>query len=341
MKRSSILDFGFWISRAKSAKVICRALCALLLAAGVSAEAQQQAKLPKIGWLVSRPSSDSRSGYEVIRRELSALGHHEGKNLTFEHRYTDGKLERLPALVDELLRLRVDLIVASTLPAARAAKHATKIVPIVFLSEGDPVVIGLVASLARPGGNVTGFTNISPVIAGKRLELLKETVPKLSRVAVLWTHQRSDQSWEQSQAAARDLGLRVHSLQVDNANQFNSAFKEATNAGSGALAVTPTPVANANRKLVIDLAAKNRLPAIYPSIRWADEGGLMSYGADESERYKRVAVLVDKILKGAKPTDLPVEQPKKFDFVINLKAAKQIGLTIPPNVLARADKVIK
>jgi putative ABC transport system substrate-binding protein len=318
--------------------LFCSLMTVLLITA---LGAAQPARMAKIGWLGSRPSSDPRTGYEVIRRELSALGHVQGKNLTFEHRYTDGKLERLPALVNELIKHKVDLIVASTTPAARAAKHATKITPIVFLTEGDPVVIGLVESLARPGGNVTGFTNISPVIAGKRLELLKEIVPKLSRVAVLWTHQRADQSWEQSKVAARELGLQVHSLEVGNADQFDSAFKEAANAGSAALAVTPTPVANSNRKLVVDLAAKNRLPAIYPNIRWAEDGGLMSYGADQSERYRRVAVFVDKILKGAKPADLPVEQPTKFELVINLKTAKQIGLTIPPNVLARADKVIK
>jgi putative ABC transport system substrate-binding protein len=315
-------------------------LCAMFFALCGSVQAQP-AKTAKIGWLGSRPSSDLRSGYEVIRRELGALGHVERKNLTFEHRYTEGKLDRLPALVDELIRLKVDLILTGTTPAARAAKQATKIIPIVFFTEGDPVVIGLVESLARPGGNVTGFTNISPVIAGKRLELLKETVRKLSRVAVLWTHQRSDQSWEESQAAARELGLQVHSMEVSSADQFGSAFKAATKAGSHAFAVTPTPVANSNRKLVADLAAKNRLPAIYPNIRWTDEGGLMSYGADESERYRRVAVLVDKILKGAKPADLPVEQPKKFEFIINLQAAKQIELTIPPNVLARADRVIR
>jgi putative tryptophan/tyrosine transport system substrate-binding protein len=316
-------------------------LTLLLLALCIPAEAQQQAKVPKIGWLGTRPASSPDSGIEVIRRELHALGWVEGKNIAFEYRYTEGKLERLPALADELVRLKVDVILTGTTPNARALKSATGTIPIVFSTAGDPVVAGLVDSLARPGGNITGFTTISPVIAGKRLELLKETVPKLPRVAVLWTPRQSDQSWKQSQLAARELGLQIHSMEVSSADQFDSAFKEATKAGSAALAVTPSPVANSNRKLIAELAAKNRLPAIYPDIRWAHAGGLMSYGADRSEPFKRVASMVDKILKGTKPAEIPVEQPTKFELVINLKAAKQIGLTIPPNLLARANKVIR
>src|SRR5919109_1821579 len=327
--------------RKLTGKTLVWLLVAVLLIAVPLAEAQQQSKVSKVGWLGTRPAAGPGSGFEVIRRELLALGYVEGKNISFEHRYSEGQLERLPALVEELIRLKVDLIFTGTTPAARAAKHATRTIPIVFSTQGDPVVAGLVDSLARPGGNITGFTTISPVIAGKRLELLKETAPKLSRVAVLWTPQRSDQSWEETKAAARELGLQVHSMEVSSADQFQSALKEATNAGSTALVVTPTPVANSNRKLLADLAAKNRLPAIYPDPRWADAGGLMSYAADQSERFRRVAVFVDKILKGAKPADLPVEQPTKFELVINLKAAKQIGLIIPPNLLARADKVIR
>jgi putative ABC transport system substrate-binding protein len=227
------------------------------------------------------------------------------------------------------------------MPATKAAKNATKTIPIVFSTSGDPVVAGTVDSLARPGGNVTGFTTISPAIAGKRLELLKETVPKLNRVAVLWTPRQSDQSWEESRLAARELGLQIHSMEVSNADQLDSAFKEAAKKGNAALAVTPSPVANSNRKLIVELAAKNRLPAIYPDIRWTEAGGLMSYGADLSEPHRRVAVFVDKILKGTKPADIPVEQPMKFEFMINLKAAKQIGLIIPPDVLARASRVIR
>jgi putative tryptophan/tyrosine transport system substrate-binding protein len=314
------------------------ALCALLFALCLSAEAQQQAKVAKIGWLGNRPASGPDSGAEVIRRELHALGYVEAKNIAFEYRYAEGKLDRLAALSHELVRLKVDVILTGSTPSAKAAKNAARTIPIVFWTEGDPVVAGLVDSLARPGGNITGFTAISPVIAGKRLELLKETVPKLSRVAVLWTPGQSDQSWEESQLAGRGLGLQIHSMELSSADQFENAFKEATKAGSAALAVTPNTLSNSNRKLITDLAAKNRLPAIYPDIRWPDNGGLMSYGA---EPYRRVASMVDKILKGTKPADVPVEQPKKFELVINLKAAKQISLTIPPNVLARADKVIK
>jgi putative ABC transport system substrate-binding protein len=307
------------------AKVFGLTLCAMLFALSCPADAQQQAKIAKIGWLGNRPASGPGSGPEVIRRELRALGYVEGKNIAFEHRYTEGKLERLPALADELVHLKVDVILTGTTPGARAAKNATRTIPIVFWTEGDPVVAGLVDNLARPGGNITGFTTISPVIAGKRLELLKETVPKLSRVAVLWTPRQSDQSWKESQLAGRELGLQIHSMEVSSADQFDSAFKEATKAGSGAIAVTPNPLTNSNRKLIADLVAKNRLPAIYPRGDYVESGGLMSYGADRSEPYKRVASMVDKILKGTKPADIPVEQSTKFEFVINLKAAKQIG----------------
>ena len=295
----------------------------MLLALSFPASAQQQTKIPKIGWLGTRPASDPDSGPEVIRKELRALGYVEGKNIAFEHRYTEGKLDRLPALAEELVRLKVDVILTGTTPGAGAAKNATGTIPIVFWTQGDPVVAGLVDSLARPGGNITGFTMISPVIAGKRLELLKEIDPKLSRVAVLWTPRQSDQSWRESQIAARELGLQIHSMEVSSSDQFDTAFKDATKAGSAALAVTPSPVANSNRKLIAELAAKNRLPAIYPNIRWADADGLMSYGADQSEPFRRVAVFVDKILKGTKPADIPVEQPTKFELVINLKAAKR------------------
>jgi putative tryptophan/tyrosine transport system substrate-binding protein len=316
-------------------------LCALLFALGSPSQAQEQTKVRKIGWLGTRPASGPESGIEVLRRELHALGWVEGKNLAIEHRYSEGKLERLPALATELVRLKVDVIYTATTPGVRAAKAATTIIAIVFSTTGDPVLAGTVDSLARPGGNVTGFTMISPVIAGKRLELLKETVPKLSRVAVLWTPGQSDESWKASQRAGRELGLQIHSVEVSSADQFDNAFKEAVKAGSAALAVTPNPVVNSNRKVITELAAKHRLPAIYPDSRWADADGLMSYGADLSEPYKRVASMIDKILKGTKPADIPVEQPRKFEFMINLKAAKQIGLTIPPEVLARATRIIR
>jgi putative ABC transport system substrate-binding protein len=207
----------------------------------------------------------------------------------------------------------------------------------------DPVEAGLVDSLSRPGGNITGFTNISAVLVGKRLELLKETVPKLSRLAVLWNPKSSGaaQSWKESQLATRELGLQLHSMEVSSADKFESAFKEAVKAGSTALAVTQHTLFSSNQKRIAKLAAKNRLSSIYYRGDFVDSGGLMSYGADQTEGYQRAAVFVDKILKGAKPADLPVEQPKKFELVINLKTAKQIGLPIPPNVLARADRVIQ
>jgi putative ABC transport system substrate-binding protein len=208
---------------------------------------------------------------------------------------------------------------------------------------GDPVAAGLVDSLARPGGNITGFTTISAVLAGKRLELLKETVPKLSRVAVMWNPQDpgSAQQWKESQLSARQLGLQLYSMEVTSAAKYENAFKEATKARSAALAVTLSPLTNSNQKRITDLATKNRLPAIYPRGDWVASGGLMSYGPDQAEPFSRVASMVDKILKATNPADLPVEQPTKFEFIINLKAAKQIGLTIPPSVLYRADRVIK
>jgi len=278
-----------------------------------------------------------------LRRELRALGYVEGKNIAFESRYAEDKLDRLPALADELVRLKVDVLVTASTNDVLALKNATGTIPIVFFNVADPVAAGLVDSLARPGGNITGFTSISPVLAGKRLELLKETIPKLSRVAVLWNPQdrSSAQEWQESQLAARELGLGLHSMEVSSADKLEGAFKEATKARSAALSVASSPLAVSSQNRIADLAAKNRLPAIYYREVFIASGGLMSYGPDQAEPYRRAASMVDKILKGVKPADLPVEQPMKFEFIINLKAAKQIGLTIPPNVLVRADKVIK
>jgi putative ABC transport system substrate-binding protein len=314
----------------------------VLVVTGAVAQAQQQAKVPKIGWLGVRPAA-SDTGREGLRRELRVLGYVEDKNIVFESRSADDKLDRLPALADELVRLKVDVLIALTTPAAVAAKNATRTIPIVFLGGFDPVVLGLVDSLARPGGNITGFTSIASVLAGKRLELLKEIIPKLSHVAVLWDPQNpgSAQQWKESQLPARELGLQLHSIEVSSADKFEGAFKEAIKARSAALALLGSPFFYSNQKQFADLATKNRLPAIYPRGNFVTSGGLMSYGADEVEPFRRGASMVDKILKGTKPADIPVEQPTKFELMINLKAAKQIGLTIPPNVLARADKVIK
>ena len=244
---------------------------------------------------------------------------------------------------DELVRLKVDLIIAPNTPAAVAAKNATKTIPIVFIDVTDPIAAGLVDSLPRPGGNITGFTTIGSVLAGKRLELLKETIPKLSRVAVLWNPQdlSSAQSWKESQLPARELGLQLHSMEVSSADKYEAAFKEATKARSGALVWMSSPLGSAHQRVIVALAEKYRLPAIYARRAVVEDGGLMSYGIDREEPYRRAAIFVDKILKGTRPADIPVEQPTKFEFVINLKTAKQIGLTVPPNVLVRADRVIR
>jgi putative ABC transport system substrate-binding protein len=331
----------FSIERAATSKVLCLALCTLLLSAGVSAQAQQQAKLPKIGWL---DSGTTVRGTRLGELFLSTLHKLESNKVTIEYRPANNDLERLPALAKELVHLDVDVLVTTTTPAAIAAKNATKTIPIVFiLLAVDPVAAGLVESLARPGGNITGITNIAAELGGKRLELLKETVPKLTRVALLWDPQNSGsaQAWKESQAPARELGLQVHSMEVSSAENFESAFNDAIKAHSTALAVTPTILATSHRKQIVELAAKTRLPAIYPREEFVESGGLMSYATDLEEHFRRAAVYVDKIFKGAKPAELPVEQPTKFEFVVNLKAAKQIALTIPPNVLARADRVIR
>jgi putative ABC transport system substrate-binding protein len=325
-----------------SNRIFGLAFGAMLLALSFPAEAQQPVKIPKIGFLGA--GGASASWLESFQREFRKLGYVEGKNIAFEFRNADTKYDRLPALADELVRLKVDVIITPGANDTRAAKNATRTIPIVFLGAGsDPVTLGLVDSMARPGGNVTGFAQIASVLAGKRLELLKETIPKLSRVAVLWDPQNagSTQIWEESQLRARELGLQLHSLKVNSADKLESGFKDAVKAGSGALAGTAGALLGSIQKQIINLAAKNRLPAIYSRARAVADGGLMSYGPDEIEPYQRAAVMVDKILKGAKPADIPVEQPTKFELVINLKTAKALGLTIPAMVLMRAQKVIK
>jgi putative ABC transport system substrate-binding protein len=313
----------------------------MLLAVAVIAEAQQP-KLAKIGLL--RASSAERDAYiEMLRHELKALGYVDGKNIAFEFRAADNKFDRFPALIDELVRLKVDILITSSTAAALAAKKATATIPIIVMGVTDPVGAGLVDSLARPGGNITGFTSIPAVLAGKRLELLKETVSKVSRVGVLWNPQdpASAQQWKESEEAARELGLVLHSMEVNSADKYEDSFKEAIKARISAFAVPQDSLAGANHKKIIQLASKHRLPGIYSRNDYVENGGLMSYGWDRSESFKRVSAIVEKILKGTKPADISVEQPKKFEFIVNLKTAKQIGLTIPPNVLVRADRVIK
>jgi len=320
----------------------------LLITASI-AEAQQPAKIPRIGFL-SRDlhPADSRAAaphrLEVFRQGLRELGYIEGKSIVIEYRYADGRLERLPALAEELVRLKVDIIVTDTGAPARAAKKATSTIPIVVVSAGNPIQGGLVASLARPGGNVTGLTGLTSELLGKRLELLKEIVPKASRFAFLDDDDIVDLSpFKYAQEAAQTLGVKLERVEVKTSNpDFDGAFRVMVKERVGGLITSQGPIGTAlHRKRVLELLAQARMPAIHGSELWINEGGLMYYGANSPDLYRRAATFVDKILKGAKPADLPVEQPKKFELVINLKTAKQIGLTIPPNVLARADKVIK
>jgi putative ABC transport system substrate-binding protein len=320
-------------------------LATVFLTAVSFAEAQQSSKVYRVGRLSGGLSSSTFS-LDALRRELRELGYVEGKNISLELRYAEENPERLSALADELVRLKVDVIIAGGPNDGLAARKATKTIPIIFTdSPSDPVARGLVDSLARPGGNVTGFFTMSDVLAGKRLELLKESFPKLSRVAVLWFPNAgsSEPQWTESQLAARQFGLQLHSMEISSTNKYESAFKAAIKAGSAGLAVTRHRLSqsNVNQKRIVELAARYRLPAIYFREDFVEQGGLMSYGADEVEPFKRVAVMVDKILKGTKPADVPVEQSTKFEFVINLKTAKQLGVTIPPEVLARANKIIR
>jgi len=280
---------------------------------------------------------------EAFLQGLSELGYVEGKNITIEYRSAEGKYDQLPDLAAELVRLKVDVILTQSTPAAVAAKNATTTIPIVMAGGSDPVATGLVASLARPGGNITGITIMNAETAGRRLALLKETSAKVSRVAILWnsTNPGAAVVFKQTQTAAQDLGLQLQSLDVQSANALEGAFKGATRGGANALVLLASvPVSNHLRQ-VADFAVRNRLASIYDRSDFVDAGGLMSYGTHLPEMFRRALIYVDKILKGAKPADLPVEQPMKFELVINLKTAKQIGLTIPQSVLYRADKVIK
>jgi ABC-type uncharacterized transport system substrate-binding protein len=318
-------------------------LGALLLAFSIPAEAQQTKKAPRIGYLTTTFASEVTGRVDALRHGLRQLGYLERKNIAIEYRYGEGKPDRLPALVGELIDLKVDLIVTHGFPPARAAKQATTTIPIVMAVIGDAVGAGLVASLARPGGNITGLTSISSELYGKRLELLKEISPKVSRVAILSSEASpaTEIAMNEIKTAANALGVQLQILPIRGPNDLESSYDAAIKAGAGALIVLQGPLTSSYRKRIVELSAKNRLLATYQESEFPDAGGLMSYGVSYSDMYRRVAVFVDKILKGIKPGDIPVEQPTKFEFVINLKAAKQIGLTIPPNVLARADRVIR
>jgi putative ABC transport system substrate-binding protein len=318
-----------------------------ILSTPLSAKAQQPAKIPRIGVLSVLPAptpSAPPPTLEAFRQGLRELGYVEGQNIAIEYRYAEGKFERLPDLAAELVRLKVDVIVTHTDPAIRAAKQATSQIPIVMAVVGDPVVTGLAASLARPGGNITGLSFLAPELAGKRLELLKETVPRLSRVAVLWNSPSvaMRHTFREAQVAAGALGLAFISLEVQgNPEDFERVFSTTPRERPDGLFVTLDPFTRLHRKRIVELAAKHQLPAIYEQREFVDAGGLMSYGPSVPDMWRRAATYVDKILKGAKPADLPVEQPTRFELVINLKTAKALGLTIPQSVILRADQAIQ
>jgi putative tryptophan/tyrosine transport system substrate-binding protein len=326
-------------------KISLLALCSLLLAPCSPAKAQQQKKIPRIGFLIAVSPSANAVRNEAFRQGLRDLGYVEGKTIFIEWRTAEGKFDRLPDLAAELVRLKVDVIVTGGPASTPPAKEATVTIPIVMSSDSDPVGNGFVASLARPGGNITGLSQMAPELAGKRLELLKEIVPRPSRVAVLGDSNSNNsgnaQALRETELAAGAFKVQLQYLDVLDPKDIETAFRAASKGRAGAVLVLGSPVATSQRAQITDLAAKNRLPAMYPQSDYMDAGGLMFYGPSITDLYRRAATYVDKILKGAKPADLPVEQPTKFEFIINLKAAKQIGLTIPPNVLARADKVIK
>jgi ABC-type uncharacterized transport system substrate-binding protein len=322
-------------------KFICLVFGGMILALGFPAEAQQAGKVPRIGFLVAPDSSFYSSRIEAFRQGLRELGYIEGKSIVVEYRFADGNEDRLRELAAELVRLEVDIILAAG--SDPVAKNATKTIPVVFVASGDPVASGIVASLARPGGNLTGLSILAPELSGKRLELLKETFPKVTRVAFLWNPLGPNGPIvrKETEAAAQSLGLQLQSLEVSGLKDFDSAFASATRNGAHALITQPTPIINAQRARVLEFVAKNKLPAIFPGREIVEAGGLMSYSPDYSEMFRRAALFVHKILNGAKPADLPVEQPRKFELIINLKTAQQLGLTIPAGVLFRADKVIK
>ena len=319
-----------------------------LLAAPPAAEAQQAKKVHRIGILLigSREAPVTRALFDAFRQGLRERGYVEGQNIVIEYRSAQGKIERFPDLVAELVRLKVDLIFTGNTPAARAAKEATNTIPIVVAAMADPVGDGLIASLARPGGNITGSTFLGPELVPKRLELLKEAVPGASRVAVLWHpgvygERTMRDMVKETEVAAQTLGVQLQLLEARGPNDFDRAFSAMSTGRAGALIVFPSPMFYNEHRRIVDLAAKSRLPAIYAFREAVEAGGLMAYGASIPDLFRRAATFVDKILKGRKPADLPVEQPTRFELVINMKTAKALGLTFPPSILVRADQVIQ
>jgi putative ABC transport system substrate-binding protein len=331
------------VVNSKTYKVCGCTLSAIVFMLCISAEAQQPTKLPRLGFLATVSPSIVSDRVEAFRQGLRELGYVEGKNIIIEYRWAELQPDRLPGLAAELVHLKVDVIVTAGPVSTRAAKGATSTIPVVMAQVNDPVGNGFVTSLARPGGNITGLSTLAPEISGKQLELLKEIVPRLSRVAVLGTSTQpgTAQSLKETELAAGALGVKLQYLDLQDPMDIETAFQAATKGRTEGVLVLGGPVLNSRRTQIADLAAKNRLPAVYGQPEFMNAGGLMSYSASITDSYRRAATYVDKILKGAKPADLPVEQPTKFELVINLKTAKQIGLTIPPNVLARADRVIR
>jgi putative ABC transport system substrate-binding protein len=328
---------------AVSKRVLWLSLCALLYALCPPVWAQQPTKILRIAFLCTTPLAAYSARIGAFRQGLRDLGYVEGKNILIEYRSAEGKPDQLAGLAAELVHLNVDLIVSSGPTATPAAKEATSTIPIVMGFDSDPVANGFVTSLARPGRNITGLSTLYPEISGKQLELLKEIVPKLSRVAVFWAAVTSGdaQAKKEAELAGAALGIRLQFVEVRSPEDIETGFRAASKEHADAVLALPVPAFISQRRLATEFAAKNRLPAIYYAPEFVEDGGLMSYGVSIPDLFRRAATYVDKILKGAKPGNLPVEQPTKFEFIVNLKAAKQIGLTIPPNVLARADKVIK
>ena len=324
-------------------KITRRTFCSMLLALPFPAQAQQPAKIPRIAWLTASSLSAPSARVEAFRQGLRDLGYVEGKNIVIELRFGEGKLDRLPALAAELVRLKVDIIVTGGPAPTRAAKAATSTIPIIMTQDPDPVGNGFVASLARPGGNITGLSTQAPEVSGKQVELLKETVPKLSNLAVLGTSTVPGHalSLREIGLASGSLNVQLQYLDVLGPKDIETAFRAASKGRADGLLVLSGAVLGSQQTQILEFVVKNRLPAIYSSSGSVDAGGLMSYGVNFNDLYRRAATYVDKILKGRAPADLPVEQPMRFELIINLKAAKQIGLTIPPNVLVRANRVIK
>jgi ABC-type uncharacterized transport system substrate-binding protein len=324
-------------------KITRRTFCSMLLALPFSAQAQQARKMPVIGRLAAATATGESARIEAFRQGLREVGYTEGKNIILDLRFAEGKLDRVPALAVELASLKVDVIVTGGGRATRAAQAATSTIPIVMTQDPDPVGSGTIASLARPGGNVTGLSSLAPELSGKRLEILREVVPKLSRVSVLGTSTQPGyaQVVTELELAAKAFGLKLQFLDVADFKDIETSFRTATKAQANGIILISTPILLSRRTQIAGLAVKHRFPAIYVDREYVEDGGLMSYGVSVLDLDRRAAIFVDKILKGRTPQDLPVEQPMKFEFSVNLNAAKAIGLTIPPNVLVRADRVIK